>query len=334
MRTLSASSWRRKSAGLWWISRTRSARTSPMSLSAVRRSFGLIRSVLPIPPRITASPSSLFSVSRDHLPLKSGLPCAREMAATKTDDARNRTIGTSETSHSIAGISLHSPCHYVAVPRWTHAAHEDAASRMDEDPLYRADSSHVADVELVAEKRKLLEDMARKGRRYSKRYLDRAGKVRSAEAGADDRGRFERLLHVHPELDDVEEELELGLGLGVGPGRAEHEIGLLVLQCERGVDRVARSLARRKHVRVTVVEEKIRHPVVEKVAGAFDHHAAPESREKARGDGDHVPLAIDHREVRREPVGIFGGGADLERQRATRRGRVHLGSVLRRKRLG
>src|SRR5205085_3061466 len=67
---------------------------------------------------------------------------------------------------------------------------------------------------------------------------------RAAHLEAVDVRRFGRLLHVHAELDDVQEELQEVLILTVAALHGETEEGLAVLQGERRRERDARALAR------------------------------------------------------------------------------------------
>ena len=96
------------------------------------------------------------------------------------------------------------------------------------------------------------------------------------ERCAHDRRLFEGLLHVHAELGQVEEELELRLWLRVGARRAEHHVGLTVLQRQRRIDRLPHALAWFQHVDVVFVEPVVRHAVVQHEAGAVHHVAAAE----------------------------------------------------------
>ena len=65
-----------------------------------------------------------------------------------------------------------------------------------------------------------------------------AGETETGKAGS-----FNRLLGIHPELNDVEEDLEHRLGLPVVPRGADRHDRLPLLEYERGVRRQPRALA-------------------------------------------------------------------------------------------
>src|SRR3954467_10040313 len=67
---------------------------------------------------------------------------------------------------------------------------------------------------------------------------------RRAHLIAVDVGSFHGLLHRHAELDDVEKELQQILILRIASLHREREIGLAVLECHRGGQSDARTLAR------------------------------------------------------------------------------------------
>ena len=67
--------------------------------------------------------------------------------------------------------------------------------------------------------------------------------------GVDER-RVDRRLQIHPEIDDVEQELQRPLVLLVAAGRAEDHVRPAVARRERRRQRGPRPLARREGVRV------------------------------------------------------------------------------------
>src|SRR5262249_40103955 len=137
-----------------------------------------------------------------------------------------------------------SPRHHVTVARGTDPSHQRAGARMDHDPLHRTDALHVAQIELMPLCGEAVADRLRP-HPWSQQLAQHIVRVvRVAEAVADDRRLLERLLHRHPELDDVQEELQLRLRLRVGARRAEHQVRVAVLERERRVDRLPDALAR------------------------------------------------------------------------------------------
>src|SRR3990172_1173140 len=91
-------------------------------------------------------------------------------------------------------------------------------------------------------------------------------KVRTREFG-----RLDRLLQVHPEVDDIQEELQRPLVLLVAAGRAKGEIGLARAQRDRRRQRRARPLARHQSVGVALIEEEGLHPRPQRKAQYVDH---------------------------------------------------------------
>src|ERR1041384_2493035 len=108
---------------------------------------------------------------------------------------------------------------------------------------------------------------------------------RAAHLVAVDVGRLARLLDVHPELDDVEEELEQVLVLRVAALDRERQVGLAVLERQaRGQGR-ARVLARLEDVERVLggVEHEALHPLAQPDAGlAGDHGGDPAAARRDR----------------------------------------------------
>src|SRR3954453_23037301 len=69
--------------------------------------------------------------------------------------------------------------------------------------------------------------------------------------------RVDRLLDVHAAMDMEPEELRGTLVLLVAAGRAPGEIGLAIAQRQRGRERGARALARRKRIGMALLEPEL-----------------------------------------------------------------------------
>src|SRR6266852_2703591 len=67
-------------------------------------------------------------------------------------------------------------------------------------------------------------------------------------------GLLDRLLHVHPEVDEAHRELEVRLNLSVTSGRAKHEAGHRALERDDRVEGVHRPLSWRERVRRARIE--------------------------------------------------------------------------------
>src|SRR3972149_6214262 len=92
------------------------------------------------------------------------------------------------------------------------------------------------------------------------RQIARAHRVRERRGGEAARGpprRFDRLLDVHPEIDDVDERLDRAHHLIVAAGAAENHVRLPVLHDERALQRAARALPPRQRVRLARHEREV-----------------------------------------------------------------------------
>ena len=65
---------------------------------------------------------------------------------------------------------------------------------------------------------------------------------------------FTGFLHVHAEVDQVDQHLHVALRLEISPHDAEHQVRPVVLGHHRGDDRVERAFVRLQAVEVFVVE--------------------------------------------------------------------------------
>src|SRR5215218_396325 len=86
--------------------------------------------------------------------------------------------------------------------------------------------------------------------------VERAYEVESLKAGG-----LDGLLHVHAELDDIQQDLNERLVLVVAARGRKHDEWLSVLEHKRGRERYARALAGLKHVRVAFFEKERLHPL-------------------------------------------------------------------------
>ena len=110
---------------------------------------------------------------------------------------------------------------------------------------------------------------------------------------------LDRLLYVHPKLRDVEEELQLGLPLRIAPRRSENHQRLAVLHHENRIECLPWTLARRDFVRMSLVDMKTSHHIIDEEPGSVDIHSATEVTGKRRCNRHHVAILVDHTDVRR-----------------------------------
>ena len=116
-------------------------------------------------------------------------------------------------------------------------------------------SPRAVDAHLVAPRRKFVADL-RSDARLDPRAtgIGSVGIERAREMCALDRWRVERLLHVHAEVDHVQEELERPLVLLIAAGRAKGQPRLPVAQRQRRGEGRAWSLAWNQRVGVALVQ--------------------------------------------------------------------------------
>ncbi len=106
-------------------------------------------------------------------------------------------------------------------------------------------------------------------------------------------GRVERFLHVHTEIDDVQEELQRPLVLLVAAGRAKGQPRLAVAQCQRRREGRARALARDQRVRMTLVQVKHLAARAEREAQALDDWRRADPTATRRGREQIAPTIDD-----------------------------------------
>ena len=90
-----------------------------------------------------------------------------------------------------------------------------------------------------------------------------------------DARRFDGRLHVHAEIEDVEQHEQNLLILAVAARRADREERLAVLEDDGRRQRRARPLAAGEHVRARRIEVECLHPVAHRHAGAPATNAPP-----------------------------------------------------------
>src|ERR1700674_2211766 len=132
-------------------------------------------------------------------------------------------------------------------------------------------------------------------------------------------GRFDRLLYVHSELDDVEEELERPLILLVAALGAESQVWLSGARRKRRRERSARPLAGHQSVGMARVEVEGLHPGSEGKAERVDHGRA-RNPSAARRNRDQVARAIGGGDVNR-------AGTPCARLSAARSQRAHVDRI-------
>ena len=133
--------------------------------------------------------------------LEAGARVENQRAVIEVSAPRFNLTGNADTSLAdLAPVQTQDQAlirHDVAVAGGTDATHQDARPGMNDNRLHRADTPHVADVELVAHRCQLVEHVLRQRRRDLKSAFSRMRVVRALERRADDGFLFERLLHVH-----------------------------------------------------------------------------------------------------------------------------------------
>src|SRR2546423_8160898 len=111
-------------------------------------------------------------------------------------------------------------------------------------------------------------------------------------------GLFDRLLHVHAEVDEAHRELEVRLDLRVTAGCTEHEARHGALERDDRVQGVHGPLAGREAIGRTLVQREAGEAVVEQDPGARNHGRGTEGTEHALDERYRVAVAIDDSEVR------------------------------------
>src|SRR5208282_3162011 len=114
-------------------------------------------------------------------------------------------------------------------------------------------------------------------------------------------GRFDRLLQVHAELDDVEEELERPLILLVAALGAESQVWLSGARRKRRRERSTRALAGHQGVGMARVEVEGLHPGSERKAERVDH-GRTRNPSAARRDRDQIAGPIGGGDVNRAGI--------------------------------
>ena len=117
-----------------------------------------------------------------------------------------------------------------------------------------------------------------------------------------------RLLHVHSEVDHVEQDLGVALGLHVAPHDPVAEPRPAVPEGHPGHVRVEGALAGLEFVRVALLEREPGAPVLEGDPGARHHQPGAEAAEDAVDERDGVAVLVHHRQVDRVAVVGHAGG--------------------------
>ena len=110
-------------------------------------------------------------------------------------------------------------------------------------------------------------------------------------------GRLDRLLGIHAELHEVEENLDVTLRLHVAAHHAVREPRLSLPGDERGNDGVERPLVRRQPVGMAFGQHESGAPVLEHDAGARDDDARSEIAVDRVDEGHHVAVGVGHGQV-------------------------------------
>src|SRR5688572_190981 len=185
-----------------------------------------------------------------------------------------------------------SPGDPVVLAVITRSAPERPVLPVKEDRVDRAGGA-VVELEPVAHCAQLVPDPRR--RVLAQREPAGLGLViaeRVAHLIAGDVGRFDRLLHVHAELHDVQEELQQVLILRIAALHREREERLPVLQRETRRQRDTGALAGPNHVERIVgrVDDKLLRALTQADAGASrDHRGNPAAR---RRNGHHPARGV------------------------------------------
>ena len=83
--------------------------------------------------------------------------------------------------------------------------------------------------------------------------------------------RLDRFLHVHPEVDKIQEKLKRPLILLIAAGRAEGEEGFGATRRDRGGQRGARAFARSQSIGMSLIETEGLNASSERKAERVDH---------------------------------------------------------------
>ena len=125
------------------------------------------------------------------------------------------------------------------------------------------------------------------------------------QEGADQEARtLDRLLDVHPVVEEVREHLDVEHRLAVAAHRREAQHRAVVARREGRHQCVEGSLAGREERRMTGLEAEVPAAVLQHDARARRHDARAEAVEEALDDADHVPSAVGHDEARRVALGV------------------------------
>ena len=94
------------------------------------------------------------------------------------------------------------------------------------------------------------------------------------------------LLDVHPEINNVSQDLRHGQGLLIGPGAAHDDVGLSVFQDHGRLDSVKASLVRFVAVDVRGIQGEVPATVLKKDPGVTRHQPGAPGVAKAVDEGD------------------------------------------------
>ena len=143
---------------------------------------------------------------------------------------------------------------------------------------------------------------------------------RGREAVGRNARRFDRLLHLHAEQVDVEEDLQHRLGLHVAAGRAERHFHLARLNGDRRARRESRPLAG-GHARRMIGVAPVLAAARRRNDAQLRHHRCV-VRSVARRRREHVAMPVDDTDVRRVDLRRHEGPLGY-RRRSTRRALGH-----------
>ena len=124
--------------------------------------------------------------------------------------------------------------------------------------------------------------------------VERADRMQRVDAR-----RLDGRLHVHAEIDDVEQDEQDLLVLAVAARRADREERLAVLEDDRRRQRRPRPLAAGEHVRARRIEVERLHPVAHRHAGRAGDERAAEQPARARRGREQVAVGVRDLERRR-----------------------------------
>src|SRR6185369_14207700 len=103
--------------------------------------------------------------------------------------------------------------------------------------------------------------------------------------------RLDRFLHVHSELDDVQQHLDERLILVIAAGRREHHERFAVLEHKSWSEGDPRALARLKNVRMTFFQKERLHTLAEQDASVTGYDCRKPRTRRSRAE--QITVLVD-----------------------------------------